>query len=128
MKRYKWLNLVLLASLLLSLAVLMTGCYTTSTDETTGEQVSTFDWLTTAIFVVALGAIFYFLMIRPNQKRNKQQKELMESLQRGDNIITIGGMYGQIESMDDDSIVIKTESGALIRLTRAAIAGKRNRN
>jgi len=51
----------------------------------------------------------------------------MEGLQRGDSVITIGGIYGQIDSMDEETITIKVESGALIRLTRAAIAGKRNK-
>jgi preprotein translocase subunit YajC len=125
MKTGKWLSLVLLAGLIIGTLVL-SGCYTTSTNEA-GEQVSTFDWLTTGIFVVAIAAIFYFLMYRPQRKKQKEQKELMEGLQRGDSVITIGGIYGQIDSMDEETITIKVESGALIRLTRAAIAGKRNK-
>jgi preprotein translocase subunit YajC len=125
-------KLSLIVSLLLVLAVFLAGCTKYVTNEAgeyvlndAGEKTTTIDWLYTGILVVGLGAIFYFLMYRPQHKKQKEQKELMEGLQRGDSVITIGGIYGQIESMDEETIVIKVESGAHLRLTRAAIAGKR---
>ena len=127
-------KIALIVSLLLVLAVFLGGCTKYVTDEAgnyvlneAGEKTTTIDWLYTGILVVGLGALFYFLMYRPQRKRQKEQKELMEGLQRGDNVITIGGIYGQIESMDEETITIKVESGTLLRLTRAAIAGKRKK-
>ena len=75
--------------------------------------------------IIFIFAIFYFLMIRPQRKRQKEQRELMEGLQRGDRVITIGGIYGQIESLTEESAVLKVESGGTIRVARNSIAGKR---
>jgi preprotein translocase subunit YajC len=68
--------------------------------------------------------MFYFLIIRPQQKRAKSQQSMLSDLKRGDKIITIGGIFGTIEALDEKSIVIKTESGALLRLVRGGVAMK----
>jgi len=81
------------------------------------------DW-TFIIFLVAIFAIFYFLMIRPQRRRQQQHQKLVQQLQKGDKIITIGGIYGQIESISEDSIIIKVHSGATIKMARNSIAGK----
>ena len=76
------------------------------------------------LFLALLFAMFYFLIIRPQRKRQKEHQELLDSIKRGDKVITIGGIYGQIESISEDGIVIKVESGATMRLIRSGIAGK----
>lgn len=123
MKLSKWLIIALSVGLVTT-TLALAGCYTTTTTET-GETASTIDWVTTAIFLVAIVAIFYFLIIRPQRKRQKSQRELMEGLKRGDKVITVGGIYGQIESVDEETVVIKVESGSTLRVARAGIAGKR---
>jgi preprotein translocase subunit YajC len=80
------------------------------------------DTLTLVGFMILMFAMFYFLIIRPQQKRQKTQQQMLSELKRGDRIITIGGMYGTIEALDEKSLVIKTESGALIRLVRGGVA------
>ena len=60
----------------------------------------------TAIFI----GIFYFLLIRPQQKKNKQVNEMRNNLQVGDNVITIGGIHGKITKIKDD--VLTLEVGA----------------
>ena len=65
--------------------------------------------------------LIYFLMIRPMTKREKQHDTMVEELQTGDTIITAGGMYGTVETIDKDSVVIKVESGALIRVTKGGV-------
>ena len=70
--------------------------------------------------------IFYFLLIRPQRKRQKQQQQLMEELKRGDKVITAGGIYGVIESVSEDSIIIKVESGATMRVSKSSVALKRD--
>ncbi|MBN1366863.1 MAG: preprotein translocase subunit YajC [Dehalococcoidales bacterium] len=67
----------------------------------------------------------YLLMIRPQRKRQKEQQRMMEELQKGDDIITASGIYGRIESMDENSFVIKVESGATMRIVRSAVAGRK---
>jgi preprotein translocase subunit YajC len=82
------------------------------------------DTLTLVGFMVLMFVMFYFLIIRPQQKRAKAQQQMMSELKRGDRIITIGGIFGTIEALDEKSIVIKTESGALLRLVRGGVAMK----
>jgi preprotein translocase subunit YajC len=121
MNHNKVLSLALIIGLLITLLVFVGGCYYPATE---GEEGGGFDW-TIIIFLVLIFAIFYFLMIRPQRKRQKEQRELMEGLQRGDRVITVGGIYGQIESLTEDSVVLKVESGTTIRVSRGSIAGKR---
>jgi preprotein translocase subunit YajC len=121
MNHNRVLSLALITGLLITLLLFAGGCYLPATE---GEEGGGFDW-TIIIFLVLIFAIFYFLMIRPQRKRQKQQKELMEGLQKGDRVITIGGIYGQIESLAEDSAVLKMESGTTIRVARNSIAGKR---
>ncbi len=59
------------------------------------------------------------------KKQQKKQQELMSQLKRGDKVLTMSGIYGEIDSTDEISVVLKTESGALIRVTKSSIAGKR---
>jgi preprotein translocase subunit YajC len=85
-----------------------------------------FDW-TWIILLVLLFGMMYFLMIRPQRKRQKEHQQLMEELKRGDRVITAGGVYGVIETISDDSVVIKVESGATMRVARNSVAGKREK-
>ena len=62
----------------------------------------------TILMIVLMIAIFYFLMIRPENKRKKEAQQMRDSLKVGDNITTIGGIIGDIVSIKDDSIVIET--------------------
>ena len=112
---------ILLVVLLAGIATL-SGCIP-GTDGTDGEEGG-FDW-TIIIFLAVIFAIFYFLMIRPQQKRQKQHQQLTQELKRGDRVVTIGGIYGEIESVSEDSIVLKLESGGTVRMARNSIAGQR---
>ncbi len=76
------------------------------------------------IFLILLFAMFYFLIIRPQRKRQQRHKDLMDALQPGDRIITIGGIHGKIESMTEENIILKVESGATMRMSRNAVAYK----
>jgi preprotein translocase subunit YajC len=119
--KLKKLNLALIGGLLIASLALVAGCYPM---QTPAEGEGGFDW-TIIIFLVLIFAMFYFLMIRPQRKRAKEQRELMAGLQKGDKVITAGGVYGVIESVGEDSVVIKVESGATLRVARGSIAGKR---
>ena len=72
-------------------------------------------------------AMFYFLMIRPMRQREKKHDVMVEELERGDRVITAGGMYGQVESIDEDSVVLKVESGATIRVTKGGVLSRPER-
>mgnify|MGYP000453641319 CR=1 FL=1 len=81
-------------------------------------------FLTLALVPVLLFSVFYFLIIRPQRKKQQGQQELISNLRPGDRVITIGGIYGRIESLREDSVILKIESGATIRVARRGIAGK----
>ncbi len=65
------------------------------------------EW-TAYIWIVATFAIFYLLLIRPQQKREKKERIMRNSLEAGDHIVTIGGIVGKIISVKEDEIVIET--------------------
>jgi preprotein translocase subunit YajC len=71
-----------------------------------------------------MGGVFYFLLIRPQQRRMRAQRELMGSLSVGDEVVTIGGMYGSIRELDDEEVVLEVADGIEIRFLRSAIARK----
>ena len=81
-----------------------------------------------AVFLALIFAMFYFLMIRPQRRRQKEQEEMMQQLRKGDRVITNAGIYGQIESVGEDTVVLKIESGATMRVAKGSITGKRERS
>ena len=67
--------------------------------------------------------IFYFILIRPQQRRLKIQRELMKALQKGNKIVTSGGIFGTISKFEgDDIVVVEIAQGIKIRMARSAIA------
>ena len=82
---------------------------------------------TMIIFIVLIFAAMYFLMIRPQRKKQKEHQEMMMELKRGDRVITAGGIYGTIESLSEDSVIIKVESGVTMRVARGSIGTIRER-
>lgn len=74
--------------------------------------------LVSLIPLIAILAVFYFMLIRPQQKRDKETRQMLEKLKVGDNITTIGGIYGKIVSIKDEVLTIETSS----EKTKLAIA------
>ncbi len=73
------------------------------------------------IMIVALIAIFYFFMIRPQQKKQKEIKKFREGIKVGDNIITAGGIYGKVRRMADTFIVIEVAKGVEIKIDKNSV-------
>jgi len=78
------------------------------------------------IMLVAIFAIFYFLMIRPESKRRKERQSMIDSLSRGDKIVTIGGLHGEVQDVHDDKIVIRIAEDLKVEVAKTAISGKRD--
>lgn len=76
------------------------------------------------IFLVAIFAIMYFIMIRPRQKQQKEHDAMMKELRVGDKVIIAGGIYGQIDSLGEDTVILKVESGATMKVARNSVLGK----
>ncbi len=74
--------------------------------------------------LILLFAIFYFLIIRPQQKQQKAHKAMLESLDKGDDIITTGGLIAVIVKTEEDFIKIKLNDDTIVKLDRAYVAKK----
>jgi len=74
-----------------------------------------------AIFVL----IFYFLILRPQNKRRKEQETLIGGITRGDQIVTHGGIFGTVKEIRDDSFMLEIAEGVKIRILKVAVSTKR---
>ncbi len=79
------------------------------------------------VILAVFGAVFYFMLIRPQRKRQNKHNELISSLKRGDSVVTAGGIYGEIDSISDTSIVLTVEDGGKIRLAKSSIVDKQTK-
>lgn len=70
----------------------------------------------------ALLLVFYFLLIRPQMKRTKEQRELISSLEKGDEVMTSSGIYGKISKIDDSTVMLTIANGIDIKVQKQAIA------
>jgi len=109
----------------LATVALLSSCTATSTG-TTSSTSSTQSFLIMIGFIVLLFVMMYFLTIRPQRKRQQEHQKMMQAIQRGDRVITIGGLYGTVESINEDSVTIKVEGGTTMRFIKSAIASKLN--
>lgn len=66
--------------------------------------------------------IFYFLIIRPQNKKQKETQKMLESMKKGDKIVTIGGIHGIIQSVDDNTVIVKVDENTKIKFLRSAIS------
>jgi preprotein translocase subunit YajC len=82
--------------------------------------------LSMLILPAAILVIFYFLLIRPNQKKEKDRKKMIEAIQKGDKVITTGGIYGVVVNIkkEEDIVVLKIADGAKVDFAKAAIQAK----
>ena len=73
------------------------------------------------VFIVALVAIFYFFMIRPQSKRQKEIKKFRDSLKQGDKVITAGGIHGKIKNVKENTVVLEIADGMNITVEKSSI-------
>jgi preprotein translocase subunit YajC len=76
-------------------------------------------------FMIMLGLMFvimYFFMIRPQQKKAKDQKKFIEEVKVGDRIVTIGGLHGRVAELDGDTFILEAEKGARLRFSKTSIS------
>lgn len=77
---------------------------------------------TSMIFMGAIIVIFYFFMIRPQQKKAKDQKKFIEEIKKGDEVVTIGGLYGRVAEIENDTFILEVERGGRIKVSRSAVS------
>jgi preprotein translocase subunit YajC len=107
----------LIAGLLIAVLALIGSC-TAAEGQETNSTTSTIYMIG---FLVVIFALFYFVMIRPQRKRQKEQQEMIAAIQKGDRVITAGGIFGVVDSIREDSVVIKVEGGTLLRVAKGSV-------
>jgi preprotein translocase subunit YajC len=83
----------------------------------TGENPASF-WIMMGLLMV----VFYFFMIRPQQKKAKDAKKFREALQKGTKVVTIGGLHGRISEVNDTTVLLEVDGNVRIRFEKSAIA------
>ncbi len=83
------------------------------------QQQST--WLS-FLPMIGIVVVFYFFMIRPQQKKAKDQKTFSEAVKKGDYVITIGGLHGRVDEVQDETVVLEVERGGRIKFSKSSIS------
>ena len=78
--------------------------------------------LVTFLPMIAIIVVFYFLLIRPQQKRARTHKQFIENMKKGDRVVTSGGMYGTITGVTDNSVTIEVAEKVRVKVLKSAIA------
>ena len=78
------------------------------------------------LMLVALFAIMYFLMIRPQQKKQKEIQKMRESLKKGDRVLTSGGVYGIIKEVEDTAFIVEVAEGVRVKVDKASVFAAAN--
>lgn len=76
------------------------------------------------IVVVAMFVIFYFVILRPQKRRQNEHQALLDQLEIGEKIVTIGGIYGEVDSIGDYDVIIKIEDGTRIKMLKNSVMAK----
>lgn len=98
----------------------------TSGTATGTSQNTMMTLLTTVVPILLMVAIFYFLLIRPEKKRSKKMKAMLDNLQVADEVVTTGGIIGRVLSVKEDTVLIETGSDRTrLRVLRSSIAENR---
>ncbi|MBS1487962.1 MAG: preprotein translocase subunit YajC [Bacteroidetes bacterium] len=74
------------------------------------------------LMMVLMFGILYFFMIRPQQKKAKEQKKFGEEIKKGDYVVTIGGAHGRVAELEGDTFILEAERGVRIRFSKSAIS------
>ena len=75
------------------------------------------------IFIVGIFAVLYFLILRPQKKKERQRKGMLSKVRRGDRVVTIGGIHGEVLNVKESEIIllVDSESGSTLKMTRSAV-------
>ena len=86
-----------------------------------GEAQPGSTWMTILPFV-AIVAIFYFLILRPQNKKQKETQKMLSALKKGDRVVTVGGIHGVIQSVKDNTVIVRVDENVKLEFNRAAIS------
>ncbi len=77
--------------------------------------------------LIAMFAIFYFLLIRPQQKKQKEHDSMLSSLKEGNNVLTTGGLYGIVKKIKEDVVTLQIADNVRVKVSRSSISSVKNK-
>lgn len=86
--------------------------------QATGEGGVPFQFL----FLIGIFVVFYFFMIRPQQKKQKEQKKWIAEISKGDEVVTVGGIHGKVMSVDDDTVLLEVDRGVKLTVNKGSLS------
>ena len=108
------------------LSNLITEAYAMGPDPQAGGQAGGAQGMIASLLpLILIFVVFYFLLIRPQQKKAKEHKQMLENLRKGDKVITGGGIYGVVESVGNNTIVLKIAENVKVKFGKGYIAAVR---
>ena len=87
-----------------------------------GGQGGGSDFMTTILMFAVIIAIFYFMILRPQQKRQKERVKLLESMKKGDKVVTAGGLHGTIVGIEDKTLLLQIADNVKVKVERSSIS------
>jgi len=80
------------------------------------------DFMTTILMFAVIIAIFYFMILRPQQKKQKERQKLLESMKKGDKVVTAGGIHGTIVGIEDKTVLLQISDTVKVKVERSSIS------
>jgi preprotein translocase subunit YajC len=74
------------------------------------------------LFLIGIFVVFYFFMIRPQQKRQKEQKKFISEVGKGDQVVTVGGIHGKVLSVEEDKVVLEVDRGVKLVVNKSSLS------
>ncbi|KYG77285.1 MULTISPECIES: preprotein translocase subunit YajC [Roseivirga] len=79
-------------------------------------------WVQQLVLFGGIALVFYFFMIRPQQKKQKDQKNFINEIKKGDSVVTIGGMHGKVFALTDDTVTVEVDKGVKLTFEKSSIS------
>ena len=87
-----------------------------------GDAAGTGSFITSIIPFAAIILIFYFLIIRPQNKKRKETEKMLSTLKKGDKVVTIGGIHGTVQNVKESTVIIKVDDNVKLEFLRSAVS------
>lgn len=83
------------------------------------------NWFSALLPFILMFAIFYFILLRPQQQQQRRRRQMLEALKRGDKVVTIGGIHGEITAIKDDVLTLRIADKVEVKLSRSGVGSVR---
>lgn len=79
-------------------------------------------FVSTLIFFALIFVVFYFMILRPQQKRQKEREKMLTAVKKGDKIVTSGGIHGKVTSVDEKTVLVEVDNNVTLKMEKSAVS------